>query len=1057
LDKKTITNFKKYRGLIKYQMNSKLFLSAFIAILFINAVSAQEKNHDWENPEVFRINKEKARASFIPFETSQKALVNNWEESKFYKSLNGKWKFNWVKKPADKPSDFYKDNFDVSEWQDIEVPSNWELQGHGTPIYTNVEYPFEPNPPFIPNNYNPVGSYKREFQIPEAWKGRNVYIHFAGVRSAMYLWINGQKVGYSQDSKTPAEFEISKYLREGRNSVSVEVYRWSDGSYLEDQDAWRLSGIDREVFLFSRSKSFISDFFAKTSLINSYEDGVLDLEINVENKGKRSNLKLAYTLLDAKNKKVLAGQKEFKARKSKSISFKSELKDVAQWSAELPYLYKLLIELYDKEDKLVEATSCNVGFRSVEIVDSKLLINGKIAKIKGVNLHEHDPIKGHVNSLENMMKDVVMMKKHNVNAVRLSHYPHHSKWYDLADKFGFYIVDEANIETHGMGAALQGPFDKSVHPAYRKEWKKAHFDRVNNMFQRDKNHPSIVIWSLGNEAGNGDVFFEMYDYLKKVDDSRLVQFEQAGEERNTDIVAPMYPSIEYMKEFAMRKNPSRPFIMCEYAHAMGNSLGNFQEYWDIIESSDHMQGGFVWDWVDQGLLTKDQLGREFYAYGGDFGADTIINQQNFCLNGVVNPDRTPHPAIYELKKVYQSIKFEFSKADMAIKVINENLFKSTEDMYFEYHLIKDGQVIDKNRFELNVPSQSEKLYPIELNTSVIAETNSEYMLNVFAFTKEASDIIEAGFETAREQFVLEGSDYFSRVEFEKSMPTYLVKGNDIYISAKDVKIAINKQRAELWMYEKDSKNYIKQSLQPSFWRAPTDNDFGNHMQIVSNAWRTAGMNKQLKSFTIDTSQGTLDMHFEFYLHEVSSTYHMSISVNNKAEIKYDIDIQIGEDAPELPRFGINMQMPMEFDNLKYYGRGPWENYSDRNTAAFIGEYSSSVDEQYYPYIRPQENGNKTEVRYFELRNKEGQGLKFVGMQELNFTALHYLLEDFDPGIQKKQRHTIDVWKRKMVNINIDLAQRGLGGDNSWGYLPHDQYLLTGKSYKYSFIIKKVED
>jgi beta-galactosidase len=916
-----------------------------------------------------------------------------------------------------------------------------------------VEYPFEPNPPFIPNNYNPVGSYKREFQVPDSWKGRAVYIHFAGVRSAMYLWINGQKVGYSQDSKTPAEFEISKYLKEGVNTVSVEVYRWSDGSYLEDQDAWRLSGIDREVFLFSRAPTYVSDYFVKAGLKNSYNDGVFDLQVEVENKEKRKSLSLVYTLLDQNNEEILKDKKQFKIRKSKQVSFKADIPEVKKWSAEIPNLYKLLIELYDNNGQLIEASSCNVGFRSVEIVDSKLLINGKIAKIKGVNLHEHDPIKGHVNSIENMMRDVVMMKKHNVNAVRLSHYPHHSKWYDLADKYGFYIVDEANIETHGMGATLQGPFDRNVHPAYLKEWKKAHFDRVNNMFQRDKNHPSIVIWSLGNEAGNGDVFFEMYDYLKKEDDSRLVQFEQAGEERNTDIVAPMYPSIEYMKEYASRNNATRPFIMCEYAHAMGNSLGNFQEYWDIIEASEHMQGGFVWDWVDQGLLTSDQLGREFYAYGGDFGADTIINQQNFCLNGVVNPDRSPHPSIYELKKVYQSIKFGYNKSDKTIKVINENLFKSTEDLYFEYHLLKDGLVIEKKRFEINVPSQSEMTYPVELSTDVKSEMDSEYMLNVFAFTKEASDIIEAGFETAREQFALEGSDYFNRVDFEKSMPTYSVKGNDVFIKADDVNIAINTQRAELWMYEKNSKNYIKQSLQPSFWRAPTDNDFGNHMQYVSNAWRVAGANKKLKSFKIDTSKGTLDLNFEFYLHEVSSTYRMSISVNNKAEIKYDIDIQIGEDAPELPRFGINMQMPMEFDNLKYYGRGPWENYSDRNTASLLGEYTSSVDEQYYPYIRPQENGNKTDVRYFQLRNKDGQGLKFIGMQELNFTALHYLLEDFDPGIQKKQRHTIDVWKRKLVNINIDFAQRGLGGDNSWGHLPHDQYLLTDKSYKYSFIIK----
>ncbi|MCW3787010.1 glycoside hydrolase family 2 TIM barrel-domain containing protein [Plebeiibacterium sediminum] len=1031
-----------------------------LVLVLCGTVYGQNNIPDWENPEVFGINKEKTRATFMPYQSKEAAIKNNYEDSDWYLSLNGTWKFNWVYKPADRPKDFYTEDYDVSSWGEISVPGNWELNGYGTPIYTNINYPFPKNPPFVDHQHNPVGSYKRSFSLPENWNGRRVYLHFESGAAAMYVWVNGEKVGYSQNTKSPTEFDITPYVKAGKNNVSIEAYRWSDGSYLEDQDFWRLSGFDRGIYLYSTDQIRIADFFAKAGLDSKYQNGILDVEIDVANKVAESKAAdIAITLQDKNGKTILesGSSVDLKGNSEETVNIKAEVKNVLHWSNETPELYTLVLTLNDEQGKLIESTSCKVGFRTVEIKDAQLMVNGKPVLVRGVNLHEHNANTGHVIDKETMLKDIELMKQHNINAVRMSHYPQNPLWYQLCDEYGLFLVDEANIEAHAMGAEWQAWFDKNKHTAYRPEWAPAHKDRVERLFERDKNHPSVIIWSMGNECGNGPVFYDIYDWLKKADPTRMVQFEQAGENRNTDIVCPMYPGIESMKKYAERTDVERPFIMCEYSHAMGNSNGNFQEYFDIISSSKQMQGGFIWDWVDQGLKATDDSGRDYYAYGGDIGGYKYTHDENFCANGVVAADRTPHPALNEVKKVYQDILFSSEDISTGVLTVkNIFLYNDLKDYAFNWVLKKNGEVVSEKAFKVSLAGGLTKNVKLPL-PKVSAQAGEEYTVDVYAYTKNATPFVPAGFEIAREQFVLKGNKYFDAETAVAGTVSVEEKDNRIYVKADQVEVRIDKWSGLLSSYKVDGQNLLNGGPEPDFWRAPIDNDYGNGMPWKLNIWRTAGKNRSVKSIDINKENDKVVVTSNLYLNDVSSNYTLVYTIFADGKTQVEAKWEAGrEGLPEIPRFGMQMRLSGEFDQFNYYGRGPWENYSDRNTASFLGVYSSTVAEQRVDYIRPQENGNKTDVRWITLTNKDGVGLKIEGLQPLSVKVAHNSSDDVDAGLTKKQMHPSDVTPRNQVYLNVDFKQRGLGGDDSWGRYPHTQYLLLDKSYSYGYIISPVK-
>ncbi len=1045
---------------IDINMKNMLLLAGLLLLVLSGIAQPTASINDWENPEIFGINKEEPRATFLPYADEQSALENDYSKSPYFLDLNGTWKFNWVYTPAERPVDFYKKEFDVSSWDNIKVPANWELEGYGTPIYTNVAYPHPKNPPYIDHAHNPVGSYRRSFELPQDWAGRRVYLHFEAGTSAMYVWVNGEKVGYSQVTKSPVEFDITKYVRPGSNSLAVEVYRWSDGSYLEDQDFWRLSGIERNVFLYSTDQIRIDDFFVKAGLDKAYKNGTFSLDLRLNNfTDKPAAGSLQLNLLDADGKQVFRKKEKWNLDgvATTDVKVNTTVKNVRQWSAETPNLYQLLLSLYGADGRLIETTSQKIGFRSVELKNSQLLINGQPVVVKGVNLHEHHQTTGHYVDRATMLKDIEVMKEHNINAVRTSHYPHSTLWNSLCDEYGLYLVDEANIETHGMGAEWQGWFDKSKHPAYLPEWHAAHMDRVKRLVERDKNHPSVIIWSLGNECGNGQVFHDAYEWIKERDDSRLVQSEQAGQNANTDIVAPMYPGMNSMNEYAAKENPGRPYIMCEYSHAMGNSNGNFKEYWDLIRSKPHMQGGFIWDWVDQGLLTQDEAGRAYWAYGGDLGGQQYTHDENFCLNGLVSADRTPHPGLKEVKHIYQDIHVSAINLEKGeLEIFNEFSFISLEQFNFKWVLLKNGEKEAEGQFTTNVKPGKTQRVAIDL-PEIQPEAGVEYLLDFYAYTKAETRMLPAGHEVARNQMVFESTNFFGKELSSDSKPTLEENNHQITIKAAGVEVGISKRSGLLNRFAVNGKWLIRSELTPEFWRAPTDNDFGNGMPIRANVWRTAGINRSLKNIRAEEIGNAVVVTADMFLNDVQSDYQLVYAMTGDGHLRIDVKYQAGPDLlPGLPRFGMVVRIPGAFDQFEYYGRGPWENYNDRNNGTFIGIHSSSVANQYVPYARPQENGYKTDVRWLSLTNQDGRGLMVKGLQPLSTSALHFETKDFDPGLSKKQQHASDLHPKKDVFLHIDLAQCGVGGDNSWGAWTHEQYRLEESSYQYSFVLQAIQ-
>jgi beta-galactosidase len=1044
---------------IAIPQSAKFVCSLLVQILLFANVQSQTNNPDWENPTLFELNKEKPHATFHVYQDKNKAIEDNPNQSTWYQSLNGTWKFVYTDDHVNRPTNFFEENLSDKNWNNLTVPSNWEMNGFGLPIYTNIIYPFPKNPPFVGNKI-PVGTYRKEFTVPENWNGKQIMLQFGSITGCAFIYVNGQKVGMNKASKTAAEFNITPYLKQGKNLLAVQVFRWHDGSYLEDQDFWRLSGIERDVAIYALPSLSIWDFFAKVDLDAKYTNGIFNVDVQLRKFSTNTfkQAKLAVELLDADGKTIFTQTKEVKidATNMQSVSFNTKVNNPKKWTAETPNLYKCLITLQLPNGESISTSAVNIGFRKVEIKNAQLLVNGKKIMVHGVNRHEHDEILGHVPTKELMLKDIQLMKQYNINAVRTAHYPNDPYWLKLCDEYGLYVVDEANIEVHGMGV-LPGNIDTVNHPSYSPIWAPSIFDRIERMLERDKNHPSVIIWSMGNECGNGKVFYDGYSWIKQRDMSRPVLFEQALESWNTDIVSPMYPKIGYMKKYAADSTKKRPFIMCEYAHAMGNSSGNFQEYFDIFNASPHMQGGFIWDWADQGIKTKDENGKTYWAYGGDFGAGHLQNDENFCANGIVAADRSPHPGIFEVKKVYQNIIFkdvDWKKGNIIVE--NKFAFSNLSAYQFKWVLLQNGIAIKSDTFSVNLPAATSTT----INLSLPAlEANSEVMLNVFAYNKTATATLPANHEVAREQFGGNNNNFFENNSVPSGVLKVTTKGNIIEFESENVKGIFNTKMAKFVDYQVNNHSVLNTFPEPYFWRAPTDNDFGNQMPHKLGFWRNAHQMLNLDEVKVEQmNENGIVITCYYTMTAIGATYQTKYEVLQNGSIKVTSNIDLkNKQLPEMPRFGMRMNVPKSYQNIDFYGRGPWENYSDRKTAAFVGVYQQKANEQFVAnYIRPQENGYKTDIRWVKLYDEKNHGIKVTGLQPFCFSALPYTTEDLDAGNTKKNRHPSDLNERNFLSVQIDLNQRGVGGDDSWGALPHASYLLKKNTYSYSYIIEPIQ-
>jgi len=1052
-----------------------------VALLLLSSVGfAAQEPVDWENLEVLSRNREAPHATLFPYESVALAREGRRDDSRYYQLLSGTWKFHWVRAPGDRPMDFYRADFDASGWEDIEVPGNWETQGYGTAIYLNHPYEFPRNQPHIPHDYNPVGSYRRDFDIPADWDGRQVFIHFGAVKSAFYLWVNGEKVGYSQGAKTPAEFDITDFVRAGSNSVAVEVYRWSDGSYLECQDFWRISGIERDVYLYATPRVHVRDFFVNAGLDSSYTDGRLAVNVQLHNYGAvpAEEYRVDLRLLDgvARDGAALGLGADVAAApvvtrlataaspmpgSETSITFTADIDAVRRWTAETPELYTLLLEISDADGNLLEVISSRIGFRTVEIRDAQLLVNGQSVTIRGVNRHEHDPERGHAVSRQRMIEDIRLMKEANVNAVRTSHYPNDPVWYELADEYGLYVVDEANIESHGYY------YEPDTTLGNKPEWIEPHLDRTRRMVERDKNHPSIIGWSLGNEAGNGVVFEATYDWIKQRDPSRPVQYERALTAPNTDIYVPMYARIERLIRWA-ESNPDRPLIMCEYAHAMGNSIGNLQDYWDVIERYPVLQGGFIWDWVDQGLYKIDaQTGERFFAYGGDFGDDP--NDQNFLINGVIGADRQVNPHYWEVQKVYQAI--DVRPVDLAaarVLIVNKHDFLDLDvfDMTWEYDIDGRTMEIGNRRAPSLAPGETVEL---DIGLPQVRPTRGQEMfLTVRFHTRAADGLLPAASVIAWDQLKMPFGTP-APVMDTADLPEPDIEDNDhtVRISGPEFSVAFNRGSGVMSSFKFADTELVQSGLAPNYWRAPTDNDIGNRMHQRSAAWRDATRDARASVFDVARMEdGSVGVFVSYRLPQaLAGAVDIAYYVYGNGAVRVEQRVNSAAETPEFPRVGMSMVLPSDFDHLAWYGRGPHESYSDRKTSAAVDYWEGPVDEQHHVYVRPQETGNKSDVRWLALTNDEGVGLLAVGDPLLDASVWPFVQDDLDfdrlegapegagPRASIELKHTTDVTPRDLVTLNLDLAQRGVGGDNSWGARPHPQYTLTEDGYAYSFVLR----
>jgi beta-galactosidase len=1024
-----------------------------LAVLFfiINLVSYSQVL-DWENPEIIEVNKENPHAYFISYDSEARAIEDKLNTT-HYKSLNGIWQFKWSENADKRDKNFYEINSKYFK-EKIPVPSNWEMHGYGYPFYANITYPFLKNKPYVPHDYNPVGQYKREFHIDASWNDKEIYIHFGAVKSAFYLWINGKKVGYSQGSKLPAEFNITSFIKEGKNELAVEVYKFTDASYIEDIDFWRIAGIERDVFLHARPKLMIHDFFAKTTLDESLANGLLDLSVDIKNLGLKKTAKITVNLYDGGNAIFSSNQDVFIDKgMNDSVKFKTTIQNIKSWSAETPKLYTLSISLKDSNDDVLESVSHQLGFRNVELKNGQLLVNDQPVLFKGVNRHEHDPKLGHVMSKEMMLKDIQLMKQFNINAVRTSHYPDDPYWYKLCNQYGLYVIDEANVEAHGYGWIVN---EVARDPSYYKSIT----NRIQRLFNRDKNNPSVIIWSMGNETGTGMPFIDSYNWLKKQDNTRLVSYDRAEVDpdydhiRHTDIIGYMYASIGDIEKEYLPANPNRPFIWVEYAHSMGNSTGNLKELWDFVRKEPRVQGGFIWDWVDQGITVTNDKGEAYWAYGGDFEPEGKQHSGAFCLNGLVFPDRTIQPALWEVKKQYQSIHMKMiDLKELTFEIYNENFFTNLSEFDLEWEILDNGIRTKKGTLLINgapLSKQSMSLKEALFN----AKSDHEYIINFYWKLKEIKNLLPKGHEVAKSQFIIQKSEFIS---MEPDLVEEIkVQESDSQIKVEcgnGVVIKFDKSKGNLISYEVNGENWVTSPLVLNTWRASIDNDLGSRIPEISSNWK--GIESKLEVQKISWKKLT-DTKTMISIHKSNpdiANFFLNYTIENNGKIKVQYVFERRGGKGVMPRMGMNLKLLENMDHVTYYGRGPHENYPDRKEAAFLGVYKAKAKDFYVPYIRPQENGYRTDTRWLEVKNKDNQGLRFTSQQYLNFNINHFNNEDFEHA--EVNRHTTDLISRKHVNLNIDYKQMGVGGDTSWGAMPYQEYLIFPEPMKYTFIIEPI--
>ncbi len=1008
--------------------------------------------NDWENLEITALNAEKAHASYVPF-NNLSWNENNLENSSLVKILNGAWKFRYFENPASIPSNIHREKT-TTGWDDIRVPGNWQLQGAGKydpPVFTNIIYPFEPNPPFVPKDYNPTGVYKRSFEIPAEWNDHQIFIHFAGVQSAMYLWVNGEKAGYHEDGMLPSEFNITDYVKRGNNEMTVQVFNWSVGSYLEDQDYWRLSGIYRDVYLFATPNVRMRDFSVYPVLDDEYRDAELYVEVDIENLNRRGNEKyIVQTTLKNGLGETIGVQKSepftVQNGKQESVMLVTSVKNPLKWTAETPNLYKVGIELQTSSGEPVQAFVLNTGFRKIEIKQGLFLVNGQPVKIKGVNRHEFDMYNGRTITGRSMIEDIVLMKQHNINAVRTSHYPNLPEWYALCDEYGLYVMDEANVESHGL-------WRDGYHIGERDEWEKAIVERNVNMVQRDKNHPSIVFWSMGNESGWGKNFDVAYKAMKTADpQKRPVHYESKNPvyvpvNSRYDLISDMYSSMSKLS-YLFNDDTSRPVIICEYAHTMGNSLGNFRKYWNLYNEYERFQGGFTWDWVDQGLRSKDESGREYW---------NIINYIDGANtnDGLINPDRTPQPEIYEMKKVYQYFNVKDIDVNTGIiSISNSNYFIDASDVYMKWEIIENGETIANGTIDdLTIAPRESQLMEIKFDRDIIQPGN-EYFMNFSFHNKEKTLWADAGFEVAKEQLDF-GLTHFvkERIDDRVLPPIQVSDRKDVLVlSGETFSFTFDKNMGGLSELVYNNSKVTSEPLLPYLWRVPTDNDEGGRQRSFADRWRREGLDKMdIRPESISFDKVNNGRVIVYVRNKIKTTkediaYEGEYTVLGDGRILVENRLLVPESIPPLARVGLRTALPNSFDEIEWYGRGPYESYEDRKESAFVGIYRGTVEDQHFPHVMPQENGNKTDVRWVKIMSDKSS-VCFAGMPLINFN-----IQDYSDEALNESKSTHKLKRGDKTYLHIDFRQMGIGGDDSWSPKVHREFLLNNHEYYFSFVI-----
>lgn len=1092
-------------------------------LLTTTAVSADNgpKKPYWQDIQVVAVNKEYPRTSFMTYDNRTDALTGKFEKSKYYQLLNGTWKFYFVDSYKDLPSNITDPSVSTANWKDINVPGNWEVQGHGVAIYTNHGYEFKPRnpqPPALPEA-TPAGVYRRDINIPADWDGRDIYLHLAGAKSGVYVYVNGQEVGYSEDSKNSAEFLINKFVKPGNNVLTLKIFRWSTGSYLECQDFWRMSGIERDVFIYSQPKAALKDFRVKSTLDDTYKNGIFNLGIDLRNhQSAVSNLSVVYELLDAKGNVIASEEKtaNVPAGETRTVSFDKNFPNILTWTSEAPNLYKLLMTVKET-GKVNEIIPFNVGFRRIEIkpIDQLagngkpyvcLLINGQPLKLKGVNIHEHNPATGHYVTEELMRKDFELMKRHNLNTVRLCHYPQDRRFYELCDEYGLYVYDEANIESHGMYYDLRKGGSLGNNP----EWLLPHMDRTINMFERNKNYPSLTIWSLGNEAGNGYNFYQTYLWVKNADKdlmARPVNYERAQWEWNSDMYVPQYPGADWFAKIG-QNGSDRPVAPSEYAHAMGNSTGNLWGQWQEIYKYPNLQGGYIWDWVDQGLDAVDKDGRHYWTYGGDYGVNSP-SDGNFLCNGIVSPDRTPHPAMAEVKYAHQNVAFE--PVDLATgKFLVKNRFYYTnlKKYMIQYTVKANDKVIKGGKMSLDIAPQASKEITIPVS-GLKAKPGTEYFVNFVVTTVQPEAALPAGYDIAYDQIRLPIEPL--QQKFTTAGPTLKVstEGDNLVVASSKVGFVFDKKSGLVTSYKVGGTEYFNDGfgIQPNFWRAPNDNDYGNGAPKRLQVWKQSSKNFNVADATI-AMDGNVAVLKANYLLKAGNLYIVTYRIYPSGVVKVDAqftstDMEAaktevseatltatftpGSDAArkaaanlEVPRIGVRFRLPANMNVVEYFGRGPEENYIDRNAGTLVGLYKTTADKMYFPYVRPQENGHHTDTRWVSLNGKNGKGLTVVADNTFGFNALRNSIEDFDSeealphpyqwsnftpeqvadhneaeakNVLRRMHHINDITPRDFVEVCVDMKQQGVGGYDSWGARPEPKHTIpANKEYNWGFTL-----